>query len=292
MKLKTVKNPLVTQFDKDDRIIVSGRKTFVAVGLALCRIRDSRSYKHKFSTFEDYCEKRHGWKKSHSYRLIEAAKMASDLSPIGDVSNEAQARELARVPEPLRADVLTSAGADGHLTADKIRRAGEDALPKTPMEQIILLYSQLGRMSGSPDSVLVQALVCIQQIGLLLEGLMGRKHAWKRGKFKQFEALPLDFDHCRDCLTLYMDSPQNPSIEDAAKHSEKIFQIMGKIVKEKKPSSKQSKQSAVVVIYNALELCRVTVDNRMKDFSALEPAERASIIKHVKEHREWIGKLG
>lgn len=290
MKSKTIKNPLLTQFTKDDEIVVKGRKSFVAVGLALYRIRDSQSYKHKYSTFEDYCQERHGWTRQRGNQLIDAAKVVGTLTTNVDTLNEAQARELGRVPEPLRAEVLEHASEGGHLTADKIRRAREDALPKTPLEQIILLYSQLSRLQGSPDVMLVQALSIIRNIGLLLEGMMGRKHAWKRSKFKQFESLPIDFDRCRDCLTLYMDAPNDPTVEDAAKYSEKIFQIMGKITRVKKPSSAQSSQSAAVVIFNALQQCRITVDKRMKEFKSLDDEEREEITKHVIEHREWIVK--
>lgn len=88
-----------------EEIIESGVKSFIDVGMSLMAIRDERLYRETHSTFEDYCRERWGFTKTHACRLIESAKVVSDLSPIGDKNtpssqaslpqNEAQARAVA-----------------------------------------------------------------------------------------------------------------------------------------------------------------------------------------------------
>lgn len=102
-------------------VIERGRQTFVEVGLALLEIRESRLYREAHPTFEDYCKERWGWSRSKAYRLMDAAS----LSPIGDIQNEAQAREFAPLrgqPETVK-DVWQEVSTNGHPTAEKIREA-------------------------------------------------------------------------------------------------------------------------------------------------------------------------
>lgn len=93
------------RLDELETVIERGQQTFIEVGNALMEIRDSRLYKRDFKTFEEYCEIRWNWKRAHAYRLIEAAEVVNEMSPIGDieqipiVNNEAQARELAKVED-------------------------------------------------------------------------------------------------------------------------------------------------------------------------------------------------
>lgn len=78
-----------------EAVVDRGLQTFVEVGRALGEIRDRKLYRQTHSTFEDYCRERWGFSRSRGYRLIEAAEVAELVSPIGDIANEAQARELA-----------------------------------------------------------------------------------------------------------------------------------------------------------------------------------------------------
>jgi ParB family chromosome partitioning protein len=77
--------------------IETGLKTFVEVGLCLLEIRDRKLYKEQgYSRFEDYCQEKWGWSKTHVNRNIEAAKTAAILTPMGVIpATERQARELA-----------------------------------------------------------------------------------------------------------------------------------------------------------------------------------------------------
>lgn len=117
---------------------------FMRCGKALAEIRDTNLYRgSKFKTFEEYCEKRWGWKRAHVYRLIEAAQVTEEiktLSPvIGErIENESQARAIAVVPASQRVSVLESAVKSGDVTASGIHAAAEAILSKPPSPTIDL----------------------------------------------------------------------------------------------------------------------------------------------------------
>jgi hypothetical protein len=83
-----------------ESVIKKYRQDFYAVGKALTQIRDGRHY-HKltFTSFESYLRLRWDMGRSTAYRLIEAASVIDNLSPIGEVlpKNESQARPLTRL---------------------------------------------------------------------------------------------------------------------------------------------------------------------------------------------------
>jgi hypothetical protein len=82
-------------------VIAGGLRSFTEVGEALAWIRDGRLYLLAgYKTFADYCERRWDMGKSHAYRLINAAEVVAALLPGSEPPNEAQARELARIPDP------------------------------------------------------------------------------------------------------------------------------------------------------------------------------------------------
>jgi hypothetical protein len=91
--------------------VEAGRQTFIAVGTALAEIRDTRLYKADFATFDDYCNKRWGFSRTHAHRLIEAASVATGMLPTGNIPNERTARELAKVPAAKRETVVKAATA-------------------------------------------------------------------------------------------------------------------------------------------------------------------------------------
>jgi len=88
-----------------EETIERGMHSFVDVGNALVEIQKGKLYTDVGDTFEAYCKKRWGFAKSHTYRLIDSAKVVTLLekSPIGDSAllpqNEAQARILAELPD-------------------------------------------------------------------------------------------------------------------------------------------------------------------------------------------------
>src|SRR5512135_1315685 len=79
-----------------ETIIDRGLATFVEVGTALLEIRDLRLYRATHGTFELYCRERWGISRVHAHRMIEAARVAENLLPTGNIpANERQARTLA-----------------------------------------------------------------------------------------------------------------------------------------------------------------------------------------------------
>jgi histone H3/H4 len=97
--------------DGMEMIIERGKRAFLEVGTALMTIRDSRLYRAEYKTFEDYCQTRWGFGLSQTYRLMDAAKIALDLSPIGEILNEGTAREFVSVPKEDRPAVAEAAKA-------------------------------------------------------------------------------------------------------------------------------------------------------------------------------------
>jgi hypothetical protein len=83
-----------------EAVIKKYRQDFYSVGKALKELRDGRQYhKLSFKSFESYVRLRWDMGRSHAYRLIEAASVIDNLSPIGEAlpQNEAQARPLTKL---------------------------------------------------------------------------------------------------------------------------------------------------------------------------------------------------
>lgn len=105
-----------------ERIIQSGMATFVAVGLALSEIRDSRLYLQSHNTFASYCEERWNMAARTAYQTIESGRIVRALGHAGASLNESQARVLASVPEQERKAALLGAMAEMQdLTASKLK---------------------------------------------------------------------------------------------------------------------------------------------------------------------------
>ena len=122
-----------TDFQKLDGVVRDGIKTFIEVGTALCEIRDRELWKQSHQSFTDYAES-YGWSKTHAYRLIDSAKTAISVSPIGEnvVPNEAQARELSKAGDHAseaweRAQEMVDGG---KITAEVVKAAVRDVVSK------------------------------------------------------------------------------------------------------------------------------------------------------------------
>lgn len=117
------------QLAEHEQVIERGLKTFIEVGTALADIRESRLYRATHQTFEAYLEERWQISRSYAHRMITAANV---VLPIGNTglpmpANEGQARALASVPEPERADVWRDAvdRTGGKPTAAAVKQAAE-----------------------------------------------------------------------------------------------------------------------------------------------------------------------
>jgi hypothetical protein len=109
-----------------EQVVREGIKDFIRVGLALKAIRDDRLYRVEFDTFEAYCVKRWDMSRPSAYRTIETSGLVLEMSPIGDIMNEGQARALLKIAPDQREEVLKSAlllaeSEDRALTAKDIK---------------------------------------------------------------------------------------------------------------------------------------------------------------------------
>lgn len=112
-----------------ETVIERGIKTFYEVGTSLAAIRAQRLYRAEYGTFEEYAQQRWQMSRPRAYELMAAAEVVSAMADtdVTPPSNERQARELSRVPEPERADVwsATVERTDGKPTAAAIRETYE-----------------------------------------------------------------------------------------------------------------------------------------------------------------------
>jgi hypothetical protein len=81
-----------------ETVIEKGFQTFTEVGNVLSEIRDKRLYRQSYETFEDYCRGRWNKSKTHVNRLIAAAEVVRNLTPMGVIpASERQIRPLAKL---------------------------------------------------------------------------------------------------------------------------------------------------------------------------------------------------
>lgn len=136
--------------------IERGLKTFIDVGQALAEIRDSRLYKGTHDTFEDYCRERWGFSDRRAAQFIEAASVIPKILGTGlpAPAVESQARALAKVPEPERAEVWREAvdRTDGKPTAKVVSEiAKERVAPETPEPATATTAPVAGSGTTSPE---------------------------------------------------------------------------------------------------------------------------------------------
>lgn len=120
-----------------EQAIAQGKQTFLEVGNALAEIMESQLYKLKgYGSFAEYCDKEWGFKKTYAYQLVNSAKAADSVSAIAENLNESQAREIAKVPEAKREEVIKKASKAGKMTAKTIKAAAvEETKPvELPIE--------------------------------------------------------------------------------------------------------------------------------------------------------------
>ena len=111
-----------------ERKIAAGFSTFCEVGDALLKIRDARLYRASHSSFEAYCREKWGMTRRRADQLIEASAVVIGLASENNCSQlvtESQARELAKVPEDARAEVLKEAAQASPVTAKAIKAAAQ-----------------------------------------------------------------------------------------------------------------------------------------------------------------------
>lgn len=99
----SVQKPVqLSMFDLEslETTVTDGMATFIKVGDALMKIRDSEGYKLRgFGTFDEYCESQFGFSVRQGQRLIAAAKTTQVIEQItGEApASESVAREFSKV---------------------------------------------------------------------------------------------------------------------------------------------------------------------------------------------------
>lgn len=129
--------------ERCEAVIARGAQTFVEVGDALAEIRSSKLYRMQFATFEDYCRDKWAIGGSRARQLIGAAGVAHEIESVTNVtlSNEGQARAIAKVAPADRQKVITQAGkqTNGKPTAKHIAEAAAElSAPDLPPEFAIV----------------------------------------------------------------------------------------------------------------------------------------------------------
>lgn len=132
--------PLTTnerhELDRLEAILREGLPTFYAVGDALVAICNQKLYRADYPTFEAYCAQKWNIGRASAYRMIDAANVKKNLSPLGDTiplpQNEAQVRALKAAPPEKQADIwqkAQSTAPGGKVTANHISQVIQMEIP-------------------------------------------------------------------------------------------------------------------------------------------------------------------
>jgi hypothetical protein len=118
-----------------ENVIETNQRKFYQIGKALKQIRDERLFRDLlFDRFETYVKDRWDMARSQAYRLIEAANVIDNLSPIGDgilPENESQTRILVRFKKDDQRKIWRAFICSGMaLTAANIRKYAHDLTKK------------------------------------------------------------------------------------------------------------------------------------------------------------------
>ena len=158
--------------------IEKAQQSFVEMGMALKQIQENKLYRIDYSTFEEYLETRWGMSREQGYRNINAATVAQNLLPIGNIPTaESQVRLLSPLPEEQQREVWADAikrtvtGAPTAATvatvlAERGLKVPKSALPKngftepgrdsdelyTPFDFLQSVYYCLGEIDLDPCS--------------------------------------------------------------------------------------------------------------------------------------------
>ena len=104
--------PELSEHDREflherEGVIRAGLRNFLDVGRALRDIRDHRDgelWKAKYKTFDNYCKARWDIQRQHAHRLVDAADVVGQMSPVdGNTpipTHERQVRPLCQLARP------------------------------------------------------------------------------------------------------------------------------------------------------------------------------------------------
>ena len=138
------------RFKDLDKTVAKAARAFVEAGHALYQIRSEKLYRAKFGTFEDYCQSVHDISRQYANNLIRAGKTYSNMETFVSknrtelvtelprvLRNEAQLRELSRLPDPAR---------QVEVVAELVGESGDGTAPARALRERIDK-----RLSGRPE---------------------------------------------------------------------------------------------------------------------------------------------
>lgn len=176
-----------------EAIIANGRRVWQTVGRAILEIKKLRLYRGDFQTFADYTQARWNMSARHADRLCEGMLPVMVLEQSGETNwseiREAQARELAKVPEGKVVQVFAAARrlAGGAMPSARLLRSvasGETATENQPVapdfgQQLAWLDRRIEEVMGKAlDASDFNALAA--DLEILAEEARGRELAAKR----------------------------------------------------------------------------------------------------------------
>jgi hypothetical protein len=151
-----------TRLAELEKVVEANIKGYYEAGVALLAIRNERLYRRDFEAFDEYCRDKWGMSRIRAHQLIEAAGIVSDVLTIVNTAprNEAQARELGKVPSEKRAEAWQRAvdtAPDGGITAQHVRNTVRpytgDLYPR-PVERPVKGFPSEGHKRAAIELIL------------------------------------------------------------------------------------------------------------------------------------------
>lgn len=83
-----------TRFAAYESRVAAAFESLLDGGQALLAIQNERLYRERYGSFEEYCRERWQMSRSYAYRLIAAAQILAQMSPMGDIPRPCSERQL------------------------------------------------------------------------------------------------------------------------------------------------------------------------------------------------------
>lgn len=118
---------------------------FWEVLFAFTKIQEMRLWRRDYKSFKEYCEQRWGVTAARIRQLTRAYEIKSSLTPefAALITNEWQARELAKVPTGQRNEVVSHARSNGSVSAPALATAAQQVTAPRRQERP-LIYDEIG----------------------------------------------------------------------------------------------------------------------------------------------------
>jgi hypothetical protein len=284
-------------------IIKEGLSVFWDVGRSLFTIREKRLYRQTHETFEAYCREKWNISRQHAYRLIEATDVFENVSPVGVVANERQARALAHYEKDVQRVVWqmaqTTAPA-GNVSASHIKAVGEVLTG-------ILVSGGLDDGSGEvkPLGVLVDAAVTEE----IYERLKRQKEYIRQDTDKKLRARAAGPSEKSDATATTSEGSKASQTQEAQpsdapqQSADKLWRIIRDLVSELdywkdesgikiRAQSFDSYEIAKALIGEPPEGRELLIDNYLFSGTCEKCGEQETIVRDIHVTSQWANKVG